>query len=134
MKTLEELRRWAHSAPAGTMLSAAAIAAVLEQLEAEPTAAEMSGETPLPWQVLLWTCDPEVRIGREELLEAVGRPASWLYRHTSTKASPRIPHRKLDGSLTFVVGEVRRWILDREEIVEAGPMERPRLRALIGGR
>ena len=60
---------------------------------------------------------------RAELLEAVGRPPSWLYRHTGPKAKHRIPHRKLDGDLIFLVGEVRRWLRDREEIVVAGPMD-----------
>ena len=60
---------------------------------------------------------------RAELLEAVGRLPSWLYRHTGPKAKHRIPHRKLDGELIFLVGEVRRWLRDREEIVVAGPMD-----------
>ena len=68
-------------------------------LEPEPTV------QPAPWRVLLWTVDPETRIGRAELLEAVGRPASWLYRHTGPKVADRIPHRKLDGELVFLVGE-----------------------------
>src|ERR1700694_4495277 len=46
------------------------------------------------WRTLLWTAPPECRIGREELLEAVGRPRSWVYRHTGAKAAHRIPHRK----------------------------------------
>ena len=32
----------------------------------------------------------------------------------------RIPCRKLDGELVFVVGEVRQWLLDNEETVVAG--------------
>ena len=74
------------------MLPASAIADALEHLEPEPTAEPMASET--PWQVLLWTVDPEVRIGREQLLEAVGRTSSWLYRHTSAKASHRIPQHQ----------------------------------------
>ena len=85
-------------------------------LEPEPTV------QPTSWRVLLWSVDPETRIGRDELLEAVGRPASWLYRHTGPAAENRIPHRKLDGELIFLVGEVRAWLRDREEVVKAGPM------------
>ena len=97
--------------------------------EPEPVAT-----TPLPWRVLLWTVDPETRIGRDELLEAVGRPPSWLYRHTAEEATDRIPHRKLDGQLVFVVGEVRRWLREREEIIEAGPIDRARtMRSISGG-
>ena len=89
----------------------------------EPTTLEPERAVPPPsWRALLWTVDPETRIGRVELLEAVGRPASWLYRHTGPKAEVRIPHRKLDGELIFLVGEVRAWLREHEEVVEAGLM------------
>ena len=123
--------------PKGSLIP---IEAVLEAL-AEDTAAqgqarapagvlaEPESPTPTPqnWRVLLWTVPAETRIGREELLEAVGRPRSWIYRHTAAKAERRIPHRKLDGELVFVVGEVREWLREQEEIVQAGPLEPPRL-------
>ena len=85
-------------------------------IESEPVVQTLS------WRVLLWTTDPETRIGRDELLEAVGRPPSWLYRHTGPTVEDRIPHRKLDGELVFLVGEVRYWLQEREEIVKAGPV------------
>ena len=73
------------------------------------------------WRERLWTAPAESRIGRDELLEAVGRPASWLYRHTSQKGDcARIPHRKMDNELVFVVGEVRQWLCEHEEIVVQG--------------
>ena len=133
MKTLFELRQWAAKAPPGTMLSADVLVEMLDDvIEVEPTI-EQAKDTvpPLPWTHLFWTADPETRIGRTELLEALNRPASWAYRHTGSKAENRIPHRKLDGELVFVVGEVRRWLREREEIVIAGPMDHPRpLRAV----
>ena len=124
MKTVRGLLQWAATAPPGTMLSADALAKMLDVFEVEPTP-ELARDTapPLPWTLLLWTADPETRIGRSELLEAVGRPASWLYRHTGPKAKHRIPHRKLDGELIFLVGEVRRWLRDREEIIVAAAMD-----------
>ena len=126
MKTLTDLLRWAATAPRGTMLSAESIAELLDVIEVEPTDESARDiATPLPWTVLLWTADSETRIGRTELLEAVGRPASWLYRHTCPKAEHRIPHRKLDNELVFLVGEVRRWLRDHEEIVVAGQMDAP---------
>jgi hypothetical protein len=83
------------------------------------------------WRTLLWTAPPECRIGREELAEAVARPRSWVYRHTQAKAERRLPHRKLDGELVFLVGEVRQWLKESEEIVQAGPLESSsRFRAL----
>ena len=73
------------------------------------------------WREKLWTAPAESRIGRDELLEAVGRPASWLYRHTSQKGDcARIPHRKMDSELVFVVGEIRQWLCEHEEIVVQG--------------
>ena len=103
--------------------------------EWEPSALKEPEPTvqPTSWRVLLWTVDSETRIGRAELLEAVGRPASWLYRHTGPSAEARIPHRKLDGGLVFVVGEVRAWLREREEVVEAGPVMES-LRIAGGGR
>ncbi len=75
------------------MVSTEALAEMLDALDAEP-APEMAADTapPLPWTLLLWTADPETRIGRAELLEAVRRSQAWLYRHTGPKAKHRIPH------------------------------------------
>jgi hypothetical protein len=129
-KILDQLR----GLPKGTLVP---VEAILEHLadEVSPTgepAAPDAGiaalhTAPPSWRVLLWTVPAETRIGREELLEAVGRPRSWLYRHTAPKAEHRIPHRKLDGELVFVVGEVRAWLKASEEIVQAGPLDSPRL-------
>jgi hypothetical protein len=87
------------------------------------------------WQERFWTVPPDTRIGVSDLSEALDRPVSWVYRRTSsvtsrareraekrrTRIPERIPHRKLDGALTFVVGEIRAWIADREEIIIAAP-------------
>ena len=131
MKALDDFRRWVAQAPAGTMVSTDALAEMLDASDHEP-APEVSRDVspPLPWSLLLWTADPETRIGRTELLEAVGRPPSWLYRHTGSAAKHRIPHRRVDGELVFLVGEVRIWLRDREEIVVAGPMDARSLRAM----
>lgn len=115
-----ELLSWLRQAPCGTMLNAAEIARQLESCigTAEDTGVERTSAT---WRERLWTAPSETRIGREELLEALGRPASWLYRHTGKKATcSLIPHRKLDGELQFVVGEVRRWLIEHEEVLIRG--------------
>ena len=126
MRGINDLRRWVATAPPGTTVRTEELAEMLDAFDAEPVPEpDRITSPPLPWTVLLWSADPETRIGRDELLDAVGRPASWLYRHTGPKAKDRIPHRKADGELVFVVGEVRRWLRDREEIVAAGPMDRP---------
>ena len=126
MKGVNELRRWVATAPNGTMVSTETLAEMLDALDVEPAPDPTRvTSSPLPWTVLLWSADPETRIGRAALLEALSRSESWLYRHTGPKAKHRIPHRKLDGELVFLVGEVRRWLLDREEIEVAGPMDAP---------
>ena len=126
MRGLNDLRRWVAAAPAGTTVPTEALAEMLDALDVEPAPEIVKDAAPpLPWSFLLWTADPETRIGRSELLEATARPPSWLYRHTGPKAKHRIPHRKVDGELVFLVGEVRRWLRDREEIVVAGPLDVP---------
>ncbi|MEQ1856167.1 MAG: hypothetical protein ABL963_06850 [Longimicrobiales bacterium] len=132
MKTLLDLRSWASAAPKGASIAVDGLAELLDELDevTEAPPARPEGTETLPWSVLLWTVDAETRIGRNELLEAVGRPVSWLYRHTGQKSSDRIPHRRMDGHLVFVVGEVRRWLREREEIVEAGPVDGPRPRSM----
>ena len=125
-----ELARWLRAAPAGTMVLAAEIAQLLTDVstveEQLPNAALVT------WRERLWTCPPETRLGRVELLEALGRSPNWLYRHTGPKAkSARIPCRRLDGELVFVAGEVRAWLAEQEEILEPGP-NAPAMRVLRG--
>ena len=121
--TVADLLAALRQMPPGTMVPAVEMAARLEavcpighttrDVVTEPT-----------WQERLWTAPAETRIGRQELLEAVGRSENWVYRHTGTKAKcSRIPCRKLDGELVFVVGEVRQWILEHEETVVPGRVE-----------
>ena len=121
--TLADLRTWLREAPPGTMVPATEMAARLEAVC--PTGRTTTDVVTEPtWRERLWTCPPETRIGRQELLEALRRSENWLYRHTGTKAKcSRIPCRKLDGELVFVVGEVRQWLVDHEEIVEPGRSE-----------
>jgi hypothetical protein len=136
VKTLADLHAWAASAPAGTLVTVPAdrLAALLEGVEhAAPSPAADQPRT--PWRALLWIVDAETRIGRDELLEATGRPLSWLHRHTGPKSTDRIPHRRDEGQLVFIVGEVRHWLKAREQVVEAGPMDTSRtLRSVKGGR
>lgn len=84
-----------------------------------PTEAESA-----TWRERLWTAPAETRIGTYEVAEALGRPVSWIYRHTSRKSGyALLPVRKLDGELVFVVGEIRAWIRDHEEVIRARRMD-----------
>ena len=76
------------------------------------------------WRERLWTAPAEVRIGTQEVAEALGKPVSWVYRHTSGKSGyTLLPHRKLDGELLFVVGEIRAWVRDHEQVGHAARMD-----------
>ena len=117
-KALGSLLAWLREAPPGTSVDAATVADRIDELVNAPNSRPIDAAT---WREKLWTAPDEARIGRSELLEAIGRTESWLYRHTSPKCEcARIPHRKLDGELVFVVGEVRQWLVDHEEIVVPG--------------
>ena len=110
--------------PVEAVLDALAACPGLESLDPSPSLAAPTRPTTVAlaeaqsWRVLLWTAPAETRIGRAELLEAVGRPKSWLYRHTGKAGRcPRIPHRRVDGELVFVVGELRAWLVQHEVVV-----------------
>jgi predicted DNA-binding transcriptional regulator AlpA len=122
--SVSSLIAWLDAAPPGTQVPAASLADALRGAVDVPadkrTEPGASPAEPVPWSVRLWEVPPQTRLGPVELLEAVGRPRSWLYRHTGPKASARIPHRKLDGALQFVAGEVREWIQEHETIVVPG--------------
>lgn len=112
--------------PAGVLRELAAPA----REEDHPVAAGSQETSDPSWRERLWTAPAETRIGPAEVCEAMGRPRSWLYRHTSKRSTTgegaysRIPHRKLEGDLVFVVGEVREWIRQNEDVAKAGRAER----------
>jgi len=126
--TLRELRAWAEAAPRGATVPVDALAELLSGLEDEtnPVIPGPQG-SPEPvsrtWRERLWIVPAETRIGVHELAEALKRPRSWIYRRTSAKADGRLPHRKLGGELLFTAGEIRAWLREHEEVIEAGPME-----------
>ncbi|MEW5927830.1 MAG: hypothetical protein AB1941_10110 [Gemmatimonadota bacterium] len=123
-------------------------AGVLRELLAGGGDAEQVAPVPAvepTWRERLWTAPGETRIGVAELAEALGCSRDWIYARTSPKrsreaqrrgagAARRIPHRKLDG-LVFVVGEIRTWITESEEVVVQGRADamRPALRIARGG-
>lgn len=78
------------------------------------------------WRERLWVAPPETRIGRDELLEALGKSRSWLYELTGRG---KIPHRKsAEGELVFVVGEIRSWLRQREVVIVPGELAREEAR------
>ena len=144
-RTLPALRDWLAAAPPGTMLAADALRATLSELEPVEApgllpAVRSSADAPAAtWRERLWIAPAETRLGVRECAEAIGRPVSFVYRHTSEKceAGDRLPHKKLDGELTFVAGELRAWILEHEETITSGPTAPNRRLALTtstGGR
>lgn len=123
--TLREVLSFLGECPEGTTLRASAVREILEDLpREEPEPAEDEGaELELTWRERLWLVPAETRIGTTELAEGLDRPKSFIYARTRSDADDPIPHRKLDGTLTFVVGEVRAWLREREEVLAAGPKE-----------
>ena len=125
------MRDWLAGAPPGTVVP---VEAMLEAMDAtnESQGVQLrdvseqsadAGQTSVTWRERLWLAPAETRLGANELCEALGRSKHWLYRHTGPSAENRIPHRKLDGELVFAVGEVRTWIRENEDVIQAGPME-----------
>jgi hypothetical protein len=130
--TLAGFLEWLSVAPSGVMLSAEQ---TYQQLRAIADAEEPAAIPPtLPqeatWREKLWTVPTDTRMTVPDVAEAIGRPLSWVYRHTSVKSAgeQRLPHRKMDGELLFVAGEIRAWLLDHEETVHGGRSDRSTLR------
>ena len=134
--TLPDLLRWCSEAPAGTRIDVATLAEMLAELvEAEPAERvppAPADPAPATWRVRLWQVHPECRMDVDQVAEALGRSKSWVYKRTAPNGDgPRLPHRKLDGVLTFTAGELRAWVRDNEESVLEGESWTPRPR--LGG-
>lgn len=113
-----ELRAWLAHAPPGTLVPADALA---QALPVDRSAAHQTTQEVMSWRERLWLVQADTRLCVAELLEALGRTKSWLYRHTGPNSpGARIPHRKLEGELVFLAGEVRQWLIDTETIVVRG--------------
>ena len=115
-----------------------ALARALSEPGAVAPAPPPSVHVTLPWSALLWRRDlvpDEALLTVEQAAEALGMPKSGIYRRTSKwrrehdgSVTP-LPHVRVQGALRFRVGELRRWLVERQESVVA---ERPR--ALVVGR
>ncbi len=113
--TLQELLAWLTAAPPGTSLEAAAMHDLLEPFVEAPSPPPTTQPVEPTWRERLWTVPAQTRIGVKELAEAVARPVSWVYHHTSRNGhGAGLPYRRLGGELVFVVGEIRAW-LERQE-------------------
>ena len=115
------------SAAAAALTATAAalrqVADALDALAAQPMSAPLPAPPPIApaWRERLWSCPSETRLGVRQVSEGTGRPRSWVYRACrGTETSPPLPHRKLDGVLVFVAGEVRQWLTEHEETVVPG--------------
>ena len=135
-RTLADLQRWAAAAPRSTSLDVAELAELLAGLPAaapEPDTPAASPYEPATWRERLWLVPANTRLTLGEAAEALGKSRSWAYKRTGPRATEeRIPCRRLgsDGELTVLAGELRAWIAANELIVEPGPPDAPRLRAM----
>ena len=136
--SLPALLAWLRAAPEGTVVPCNAILDALENLDEGPVrvadhdvAASPVLVTP-EWREKIWTVPAETRLGVSEAAEALGRGRSFIYRRTSAKSClAKIPHRKLDGGLVFLAGELRSWLASEEELVVATAVA-PRLKRRHG--
>ena len=125
--TLTDFRSWLSVlADASATLPASEVLDRLPEAEEWETTQSEPSPIELTWRERLWIVPSETRLGVHEVCEALRRSPSWLYRRTSPKALSKadvapIPHRKLDGELTFVVGELRTWVRDNEESLHELP-------------
>lgn len=133
MKSLTDLLRWLEAAPDGAMVPARSMIALIRDGSPTPATAEATAIASAGpgWQEHLWTVPADTRMSAVDVGEALRRPKSWVYRHTSPASGlPLLPHRKLDGELVFVAGEVRDWVRTHEDVIVAPaqitPIARPR--------
>lgn len=126
--TLDALVAWCLAAPDGTSMDARELGGILRDLEpdapSEESALTVDPVGEWTWRERIWTVPAERRLGTREVLEALGRSRTWLYRAMCEEQGPdRFPHRKLDGELVFTAGEVRHWIRSQEETIYGLPMD-----------
>jgi predicted DNA-binding transcriptional regulator AlpA len=115
---ISDLLRWLQGAPPGTAIPAAAIAEILAALPSTASREPPPEPLPLTWREKVWLVPAETRLGVREAAQAIGRPVSWIYRRTGEKsAKAPLPHRKLDGELVFVAGELRAWMEGHEAVI-----------------
>lgn len=133
--TLADVMTWLEQVPIGTLVPASAVLAQLRDVA--PTAMTATPEPaaalePRSWRERLWTAPADARLSVTDVAQAIGRPKSWVYRHTSPASGlVLVPCRKLDGELVFLAGEIRQWVKDHEEIMvkpsaPVVPISRPR--------
>ena len=73
------------------------------------------------WREKLWACPAETRLGVEEVCEALGKSNSWIYKRTTevSDSAERLPARRMHGQLVFTAGELRTWVREHEDVIEA---------------
>ena len=131
--TASDFRTWLSVlADASATLPASEVLARLPEAEEHETTPTEPSPLELTWRERLWLIPAETRLGAHEVNEALGRSASWLYRHTGPKAEDPLPHRLLDGQLVFVAGEIRHWTRTHEESVFELPMDAERQLKVVG--
>jgi hypothetical protein len=118
----EHLQALVEASPADALLTVPA-AWLRDVLDSGPVLASNPALiAPLTWRERLWTVPAETRLGTREAAEAIGRPVSWVYRRTGEHCpNAPLPHRRLDGELVFLAGELRAWLEEHEVNPELPP-------------
>lgn len=125
MSRLLDAVRWLEGAPNTTLVPASWARELLrDALTAQPPEEpqQIPTDRASDWRERLWHAPDEMRIGAKEVAAAVGKPISWVYRHTSAKSGyDLLPHRRIDNALTFTVGDIKAYIAAHEKIVIEPP-------------
>jgi len=115
--------------PAGVAAALDALARALSEPGPAAPAPPPAVHVTLPWSALLWRRDlvpDETLLTVEQAAEALGMPKSGIYRRTSRwrrehdESCTPLPHVRVEGQLRFRVGELRRWLAEREQTVVPG--------------
>jgi hypothetical protein len=115
LNTLGAVLSWLRSLPPGCLIPASALIERLQDAAVDEFEPISTPGPILPPNAAFWTYPPDTRLTVVQLALALNRPKSWVYRRTSRKSGlPRLPHRRLDGGLSFLAGEVRAYVLEHE--------------------
>jgi hypothetical protein len=78
---------------------------------------------PTSWRERIWSVAPETRLSLAEAAQAIGCSRTKLYRgalHGFSNGGRPPYRREVNGAYAFVAGELRHWILQNEQIEQAG--------------
>lgn len=112
MSGLDALRAQIEALPTGVTFSREAVLEMLAKVGTNglprPSQEPQEGP-PAPWPERLWITHPDCRMTVTQLAAALGKKKAFVYKAATDDDDP-LPGRKLGGSWSFRVEDVRRWV------------------------